>query len=475
MVQMEAVEKLRQAQKSELESLSEKQRRAKKLLDSQWMGPEAIEEEIEFVSQISYISRNQAEGNNPTTLSTCMAVDNCTGGYIVGVACSEKSTNSTAKYVNDIEIYEDGLFKELVRTKHEHIILDLQFKPSDNRILAIGSKDHCFSFYDRRQSDAICTKHVIPTAPVGSVCWDTNCPNIFLCAQNFGNVLLFDIRNFAKPLNENESYTVARLSKGRVQNPEFFKFVKVNCFWGMEEAECYRNEHTPTYVLSNEFGVSLFSQNKRQQTRLDLFVDCTISRKSTIADYTKEPAPGPIACTAFDINTKSLALFERVYPYYRLFAAPHEYFHNKNEQHRELNILQYPCRNRDMLQDLSADEKHLWIPQSRFSISYKREHVDPKTFDDCFITPNCSFKEIDFVRHHSLRTSSLCLTLINPSYLSVFDTSTKKSLTHLDLDHPELPPVTGVTGFYDETNNGSMVFVHRTIGFSSYLLNKKTV
>jgi WD40 repeat protein len=472
-VQRDTVEELRKAQKSELDSLSEKQDRAKTLLGCQWMGPKTIEEELQFVTHISSITSNNAGTNNETTRSTCMAVDNSMGGYVVGVAYS--TMNSTGTYCGEIGIYENGQFKQSIRTKNEDILLDIQFKPSDNRVLAVGSKDSCFYMYDRRQSDVVFSRKLNPAAPIGSVCWDTNCSDIFLCAQNFGNVVLFDIRNSGKPLAKNDELPHASLNKSRAQNPNFFKFVKVNCFWGLGEAEFYANEHTPTYVLSNEFGVSLFSKNPREPTHLALFKDCTISRKSSIIGNFKgdEPAPGPISCTAFDVNTKSLALFERVYPYHLLFKEASVTAYHKREQQRELNFLQYPSWNSDMLQQLSADEKHLWIPKSRFCLSYTRERIDSKTFDQNFITHNSWFKEIDFVRHHSLETSSLCLTLTNQSFLTVFDIGSKQALGHLDLaEIPNLPPVTGVTGFYDKTNNSSMIFVHHTSGFYSFLLKK---
>jgi hypothetical protein len=226
-------------------------------------------------------------------------------------------------------------------------------------------------------------------------------------------------------------------------------------------------------VLSNQFGVSLFSVDPTNNARFMLFDDCDVSRKSQIGNYESDPGFGPIGYTAFDVNTKTLVLFERVYQYDRVFRrATFPSAYRTTEQHRELNFVQYPCWNIGMVQKMSADDKHLWIPKSNISVSFDQGGMLRTTFDELFfITPLSCFKEIDFVQHHSSKIHPLCLILDYPSVLHVFDVVNKKPLLHFDFSNRS--PITGVTGFFHKEKQASMAFVLHTNGFSSSILSEE--
>jgi hypothetical protein len=472
LVQTEEVNELRAAQESELASAKEKRSQTGNILGSPWIQADpTIVQELCFTTPEFH---GMFRSINGTARTTCLDVDNCIGGgYVVALGCNTAKTSE--KFCGKIELHENGKFKSKFSTPHKNTLLDIKFNTVDNRILAIGSKDGSFSIVDSRGDRDGHKTTLRPCQPVGSVCWDINSPNNFLCATNTGCVLLFDIRNVTDPLVECDIViSNPRLRECHGQNDEHFRFSKVNCFWGKDENVFHASEYTPNYLFSNQFGVSLFSVDPTDNQDLMLFDDCGVSRRSLTANYKSKPGFGPIGYTAFDVNTKTLVLFERVYQYDRVFKQANfpSCYRNK-EQHRELNFLKYPCWNINVAQEMSAAEKHLWIPKSNLSVSFDQDGMLSTTFDEFFNTPLSCYKEIDFVQHHSSKIHPLCLILAYPSVLHVYDVVNEKPLVHFDFSKTNLSPITGVTGFFDQNKQASMAFVLHIDGFSTSILSEE--
>jgi hypothetical protein len=468
MVQSEAVDELLDSQAVELAAVKEKQREMKSVLISQWNEVEAIPDVFKVTSK-QYIL---CEPTNDAGRITCLDVSNDPAGFVTAAAFS--SMTDDQEYFGKIKIYQGDVFQGDISTGHSKCILDVKFNPLDNRILAIGSKDSGFSLIDRRMSHSISNRTALtPKGQISSVCWDTCSENNLLCSLKHGPLLLFDIRNVCQPLGQGDIKKLASF-KNIYQDPLFYYFSRVDCFWGKDEKEFYNCEFTPNFVVSSHFGVNLVSINLKNFEFLK-FDDCEISRKCSMPDQ-EYNSIGPIGSTAFDVNTKSLVLFEKIFHYDHIYREVAGFpdnvipsFREKNIN-RELNFMQYPQWNCNVAQKISASQCYLWIPKSIFSLSFEQDGLASTTFDRNFIKRNSYFKETDLVHHHSSKNRLLCLFLANQSLVTVYDFAQKKAILCLNQseDNVNLPPFNGISGFFDTNRNMSMAVIQHPKGFSTF-------